>query len=94
MRFTNVHDLSDWVGCDFSLFNQFSHTGYLAHDNQYGPLFRGDANVWKEYTLKVETARGSPPGNWRLESLDLHDKAGNRKHHQFIELLIFSANDY
>jgi len=71
----------------------FSHTGYMAHDNQYGPTFVGDADAWKEYTLTVETARGSPPGHWRLESLDLHDKAGNRKHHQFIELLVFSAND-
>ena len=33
-------------------------------------------------------------GQWRLESLDLHDKAGNRRHHQFIELLVFSADEY
>jgi hypothetical protein len=33
-------------------------------------------------------------GTWRFESLDLHDKAGNRKHHQFIELLVLSADEY
>ena len=72
----------------------FSHSGYMEHENQYGPTFVGDANSWKEYELKLKLARGSPPGSWRLESLDLHDKAGNRKHHQFIELLVFSADEY
>jgi len=72
----------------------FSHSGYMEHDNQYGATFHGDPTEWKEYNLKVKLARGSPPGQWRLESLDLHDKAGNRRHHQFIELLIFSADAY
>jgi len=72
----------------------FSHTGYLAHDNQWGATYRGDPSAWKEYSLEVKLPRGSPPGRWRLESLDLHDKAGNRKHHQLIELLVFSADEY
>lgn len=68
----------------------FSHTGYMQHSNQFGCTFHGDATAWKDYDLKIQLARGSPPGKWRLESLDVHDKAGNRKHHQFIELLVFS----
>ena len=72
----------------------FSHSGYMSHDNQYGATYHGDPRAWKEYSLKVKLAKGSPPGKWRLESLDLHDKAGNRRHHQFIELLIFSADEY
>ena len=72
----------------------FSHSGYMEHDNQYGATYHGNPSAWKEYSLKVPLAKGSPPGKWRLESLDLHDKAGNRRHHQFIELLIFSADEY
>eukprot|EP00960_Hanusia_phi_P074820 768320-Hanusia_phi.AAC.18 len=67
----------------------FSHQGYMSHENEYGPIFHGDSSAWNEYTLKVELAKGSPGGKWQLESLDIHDKAGNRKHHQFIELLQF-----
>jgi len=66
-----------------------SHSGYLEHDNSYGPVFTGDVQEWKEYKLEMALPRGSPKGTWRLESLEMHDKAGNRKHHQFIELLQF-----
>ena len=72
----------------------FSHTGYLEHENSDGATYHGDATAWKTYTLQVKLPRGSPPGQWRVESLDIRDKAGNRKHHQFIELLVFSADGY
>ena len=72
----------------------FSHTGYLEHENSDGATYHGDATAWKTYTLHVKLPRGSPPGQWRVESLDIRDKAGNRKHHQFIELLVFSADGY
>jgi len=72
----------------------FSHTGYMEHENQYGATYHGNPTEWKTYTINFKLARGSPPGQWRLESLDLHDKAGNRKHHQLIELLVFSADAY
>jgi len=66
-----------------------SHAGYVKHDNAYGPAFKGDPAAWAEYELRFALPRGSPPGRWMLESLDIHDKAGNQKHHQMVEIAVF-----
>jgi hypothetical protein len=65
------------------------HFFYHYHDNFWGTFFRGDPTAWKQYTATVLLPMGSVPGTWGLASLELGDKALNRKSYSFVELVRF-----
>jgi hypothetical protein len=67
----------------------FSHFTYLKHNNSYTTVYAGDPSAWTNFEARLDLPKGSPPGDWRVESIELHDKASNRKNFQLIELLVF-----
>ena len=70
----------------------FSHVVYVTHANAYTTVFDGDASAWGKYEARLELPKGSPPGEWKVEAIELHDKAGNRRSFQLIELLVFEPS--
>jgi hypothetical protein len=66
-----------------------SHVQYHYHDNFYTLFFNGDPTAWKRYEISVVLPKGSPPGTWGLQEMEVYDKARNRKSYSFVETLHF-----
>lgn len=69
-----------------------AHAEYHYHENFYTMFFNGDPTAWKEYKINVVLPRGSSPGIWGLETINVMDKAGNRKSYNFAENINFQVN--
>ncbi len=70
-----------------------SHFEYHYHDNFYQLFFNGEPTAWKKYTISVVLPRGSVPGIWGLQAMELYDKAGNRRSYNFVETIRFDIQD-
>lgn len=70
-----------------------SHFEYHYHDNFYEVFFKGDPTAWKKYTINVVLPRGSVPGIWGLQAMELYDKAGNKRSYSFVETIRFDIQD-
>jgi len=49
----------------------------------------GNPGIWRKYKVSTLLPRGSAPGLWGVESIDLYDRANNVKHYNFVELVRF-----
>ncbi len=74
-------------------FGTFFGPYWFYHDNFYGLFYQGEPTVWTHYTITHILPAGSTPGLWGLESMILHDKAGNERIYNFVETLIFEPED-
>ena len=68
-----------------------SHFQYHYHENFYNLFFEGDPTAWTRYEINVVLPKGSAPGIWGLQTMELKDKAGNRSSHSFVEILRFDV---
>ena len=67
------------------------HREYHYHENFGTLFFEGDPTAWKEYKISVVLPRGSAPGIWGLEEINIIDKARNRKNYNFTENIHFEV---
>ena len=70
-----------------------SHFEYHYHNNFYNLFFKGDPVAWQKYTINIILPRGSVPGIWGLQTMELYDKAGNRRSYSFVETIRFDLQD-
>jgi hypothetical protein len=70
-----------------------SHFEYHYHANFYNLFFRGDPVAWQKYTINIILPRGSVPGIWGLQTMELYDKAGNKRSYSFVETIRFDLQD-
>ena len=67
-----------------------SHFNYFYHSNTYTSFYHGDPAIYKKYDIKTTLPKGSPPGQWGLQEIVLHDKAGNANTYNFLEVIHFT----
>jgi hypothetical protein len=53
----------------------------------------GKPGLWRKYKVSTLLPRGSSPGLWGVESIDLVDRANNTKHISFVELVRFDIEE-
>ncbi len=53
----------------------------------------GKPGVWRKYKVSTLLPRGSSPGLWGVESIDLIDRSNNTKHFGFVELVRFDIEE-
>ena len=70
-----------------------NHRQYHYHENFETVFFKGDPTAWKEYKINTILPRGSAPGIWGLEELNISDKAGNRQNNSFLENIHFEVGN-
>ena len=68
--------------------HEYSH--WTGDSNMY---FTGDPTVYRTYEKTVVLPIGSPPGTWGLSDMTLYDKAENRLHVDFTEIVRFEIID-
>lgn len=66
---------------------------WFNHENYTGYFFSGDPTAWFRYEITHLLPIGSTPGIWGINSIILHDKAGNERIYNFVETLIFEPDD-
>ena len=71
--------------------NGNEHFSYHYHENFHTGHFKGDPTRWKEYTLTKILPKGSAPGTWGLQLLEISDKAGNTRKESFVEVMRFDV---
>jgi hypothetical protein len=75
----------------FSMQNDFDKIKgnfyYLVTDPEGRPGF------WRKYKVSTLLPRGSTPGLWGVESIDLIDRSNNTKHFGFVELVRFDIEE-
>lgn len=94
----NYYARDDKSGYDIGGYTLLDPQGIGHSEYHYIPgrgdmFFDGDPTVWKRYTINCVLPQGSAPGIWGLASLNLTDKARNRRTYNFIETLIFEPDD-
>lgn len=69
--------------------------GYSIFDVNYFYAISPDSSIYgyKLYYTKVLLPAGSPPGLWGVSSINLFDKARNRKFYNFVELVRFDVEE-
>jgi hypothetical protein len=76
---------------NFSMQNDFDKIKgnfyYLVADPDGKPGF------WRKYKVSTLLPKGSSPGLWGVESIDLIDRANNTKHYSFVELVRFDIEE-
>lgn len=55
--------------------------------------FIGDPTVYRTYQRNILLPIGSPPGTWGLSDMTLYDKAANKRHVDFTEIVRFEIID-
>lgn len=70
-----------------------SHTEFHYHDNFYTEFFEGDPTVWSAYSINIILPKGSAPGIWGLSSMNIQDKAWNKRGYDFTETIVFNVDD-
>ncbi len=68
-----------------------AHLQYHYHENFYTIFFEGNPTEWKEYKINVVLPRGSAPGIWGIQEINISDKAGNRQKYNFVETMHFNV---
>jgi hypothetical protein len=68
-----------------------SHFDYHYHANFYTQRFEGDPVAWTRYEIQVLLPRGSAPGMWGLQEMNLADKVGNHRGYNFVETMHFTV---
>ena len=53
----------------------------------------GKPGIWRKYKVSTLLPRGSSPGLWGVESIDLVDRSNNVKHFNFVELVRFDIEE-
>lgn len=53
----------------------------------------GRPGYWRKYKVSTLLPKGSAPGLWGVESIDLIDRANNTKHYNFVELVRFDIEE-
>lgn len=53
----------------------------------------GTPGIWRKYKVSTLLPRGSAPGIWGVESISLVDRANNRKHFSFTEIVRFDIEE-
>ena len=53
----------------------------------------GKPGFWRKYKVSTLLPKGSSPGLWGVESIDLIDRANNTKHYSFVELVRFDIEE-
>ncbi len=53
----------------------------------------GRPGYWRKYKVSTLLPKGSAPGLWGVESMDLVDRANNTKHYNFVELVRFDIEE-
>ena len=62
---------------------------FVRHPAIHTIFFNGDPTAWARYEINVVLPKGSPPGTWGLQEMEIYDKARNRKSYSFVETLHF-----
>jgi hypothetical protein len=53
----------------------------------------GKPGYWRKYKVSTLLPKGSSPGLWGVESMDLIDRANNTKRYSFVELVRFDIEE-
>lgn len=67
------------------------HGEWHYYANTYSIFFEGDPTAWTRYEINTLLPEGSPPGQWGISSLHLHDKVGNFQSYDFVEIVHFDV---
>lgn len=69
------------------------HFNYFYHSNTYTLFYQGDPTIYQKYDIRMTLPKGSPPGEWGVSEVVLHDKAGNINTYNFLETIHFSLDE-